>query len=61
MSKLEGAKLAPNDFTEEQLEAFRKQRTRRSWALAIALALFCVTFYVLTLVKMGPALFDRAL
>ena len=38
-----------------------KVRRRRSVALAIALALFAITFYTLTIVKMGPALFDRAL
>ena len=38
-----------------------KVRRRRSIALAIALALFAITFYTLTIVKMGPALFDRAL
>ena len=36
-------------------------RHRRSIALGIALALFAVTFYLLTIVKMGPALFDRSL
>lgn len=36
-------------------------RRRRSIALAIALAIFAVTFYTLTIVKMGPALFDRAM
>ena len=61
MAELSGAKLAPNGMTDEQLVAFRKQRSRRSWALALALAVFAVTFYVLTIVKMGPALFDRAL
>ena len=38
-----------------------KVRRRRSIALAIALALFALTFYALTIIKMGPALFDRAL
>lgn len=36
-------------------------RRRRSIALAIALALFAFTFYTLTIVKMGPSLFDRML
>ncbi len=36
-------------------------RRRRSIALGIALALFAVTFYALTIIKMGPALFERAL
>ena len=55
------AKVAPNGLTAEQDAMFRKQRNRRSLALAVALALFALTFYVLTIVKMGPAIFDRAL
>ncbi len=61
MATQTGAQLAPNQLTPEQDAAFRKQRRRRSLALAAALALFALTFYVLTIVKMGPALFDRAL
>lgn len=61
MAQTPGAKLAPNGMTAEQEAAFRKQRRRRSLALAAALALFALTFYVLTIVKMGPALFDRAM
>lgn len=41
--------------------ALTRVRRRRSIALAGALALFALTFYVLTIVKMGPALFDRGL
>jgi hypothetical protein len=58
---------APNEIshiepeTPEQSAARARIRRRRSIALAIALALFAVTFYTLTIVKMGPALFDRAL
>ena len=58
---------APNEIRAVELEspemvaARAKVRRRRSIALAIALALFAVTFYTLTIVKMGPALFDRAL
>jgi hypothetical protein len=61
MATESGAKLAPNGMTAAQEEAFRKQRRRRSLALAGALALFALTFYVLTIIKMGPALFERAL
>ena len=61
MAEQSGAKLAPNGMTEEQDAAFRKQRRRRSIALAVALALFALTFYALTIIKMGPALFERAL
>jgi hypothetical protein len=58
---------APNEMshlepdTPEQAAARARIRRRRSIALAIALALFALTFYALTIVKMGPALFDRAL
>lgn len=45
----------------EVAAARAKIRRRRSIALGIALALFAITFYTLTIVKMGPALFDRAL
>lgn len=37
------------------------RRRRRNIALALALAAFAVIFYVLTLAKLGPGLFDRAL
>jgi hypothetical protein len=47
--------------TPELAAARAKLRRRRSIALGIALALFALTFYMLTIVKMGPALFDRAL
>jgi hypothetical protein len=40
---------------------FVARRRRRSIALALALAGLVVIFYVLTIVKMGPGLFDRAL
>ncbi|MBE7733850.1 hypothetical protein [Devosia faecipullorum] len=61
MATQTGAHLAPNNMTPEQDAAFRKQRRRRSVALAGALILFALTFYVLTIVKMGPGLLDRAL
>ncbi|WEK03083.1 MAG: hypothetical protein P0Y65_12805 [Candidatus Devosia phytovorans] len=47
--------------TPEVAAARARVRRRRSIALAIALAIFAITFYTLTIVKMGPALFDRAL
>jgi hypothetical protein len=40
---------------------FRAARRRRSIALGLVLAAFALMFYVLTIVKMGPGLFDRAL
>jgi len=45
----------------EAAAARARIRRRRSIALAIVLALFALTFYALTIVKMGPALFDRTL
>jgi len=48
------AKLDP----EAELVA---RRRRRSIALALALGALAIIFYVLTIVKMGPALFDRPL
>ena len=58
---------APNEIREviiypPEIEAARaKVRRRRSLALGAALFLFAVTFYELTIIKMGPALFDRAI
>ena len=58
---------APDEVRVVEIEAPEvaaaraKVRRRRSIALAIALGLFAVTFYALTIIKMGPALFDRAL
>jgi hypothetical protein len=58
---------APDEIHHVEIEspevaaARARVRRRRSIYLAIALALFALTFYTLTIVKMGPALFDRAL
>ena len=38
-----------------------RTRRRRSIALGAVLALFAVIFYVLTIIKMGPGILDRAL
>jgi hypothetical protein len=37
----------------------RKRRRRRSIALALALGALVVLFYVLTIAKLGPQLFQR--
>jgi hypothetical protein len=37
------------------------RRRRRSIALGLVLGAIVIIFYVLTIVKMGPAVFDRAL
>jgi hypothetical protein len=47
--------------TAEEVALRRKTQRRRSIALALALGGFALIFYILTIVKMGPALFDRAL
>lgn len=50
---------ASNDHIDE--EALKASRRKRSIAMAIALGAVVVIFYVLTIVKMGPALFERGL
>jgi len=47
--------------TADEATLRRKAQRRRSIALALALGGFALIFYILTIVKMGPALFDRAL
>ncbi len=47
------------DFVE-LTELQKKTRRRRSIALALMLAALVVVFYVATIVKFGPAIFDRA-
>lgn len=47
------------DENNEQME--KDNRRKRSIALAVALGLLAVVFYTLTIVKMGPGLFDRTL
>ena len=37
------------------------RRRRRNVALGVVLAALVLIFYVLTIAKMGPAVFDRAL
>ena len=42
-------------------EAQKKARRNRNIAIAIALAALVIIFYIATIVKMGPAILDRAL
>ncbi|WP_306141364.1 hypothetical protein [Roseibium sp. MMSF_3412] len=44
-------------LTEEQ----QKKRRSRSIAIALALLALVVLFYVVTIVKLGPSVMDRAL
>lgn len=41
--------------------ALKASRRKRSIALAIVLAVVVVIFYALTIVKLGPAVFERGL
>lgn len=48
---------APRDEEAE----FAARRRKRSIALGLALGALVIIFYVLTIVKLGPAMFDRPL
>ena len=50
----------PTQITPEEAERRAGQR-RRALLLAIVLGVIAVLFYVLTIVKMGPAVFNRDL
>lgn len=45
------------ELTEKQKKA---QRSRSVW-LAVVLVAMVVMFYLITIVKLGPSLFDRAM
>jgi hypothetical protein len=42
-------------------EELKRRRRRNSIALGLVLAALAIIFYVLTIVKMGPAVFNRDL
>lgn len=44
-----------------QTEAQKKARRSRSFAIGLALAALVVIFYLATIAKFGPAIFERAL
>lgn len=46
---------------DEQEQLRLKRQRRRSIATALGLVLFVLTFFVLTMVRMGPDLFVRPL
>ncbi len=48
--KPEGVRLTPEQ---------EKRRRQRNVAIGLAVAFFVVLFYVVTIVKLGPAVFDR--
>lgn len=51
--------MTPAPQTDEQLRI--KRQRQRSIAIAIVLAVIAATFYALTIIKLGPNLFDRPL
>ncbi len=44
-----------------QTERYRARQRRRSIAIALGLAILVAIFYALTIVKLGPAVFQRDL
>ena len=56
------AVTSPAPLPRTQLDAAAlARRRRRSIVLGLVLGALVITFYVLTIVKMGPAIFDRPL
>jgi hypothetical protein len=51
----------PQKIDEQQIQQVAKRRRQRNVALALVLAGLVLVFYVLTIAKMGPAIFNRAL
>lgn len=50
-----------NDLEREKETARKLAQRRRSVAIALLLAGVVIAFYVLTIVKMGPGVFNRDL
>lgn len=50
-----------SELTPEQMEDLKKRRRKRSIALALVLGALVVLFYAVTIVKIGPAIFQRPL
>jgi hypothetical protein len=55
------SELTPAPIPPPQDEALKRRRRRNSIALGLVLAALVVIFYALTIVKMGPAVFNRDL
>ena len=49
------------ELTPQPDEELKRRRRRNSIALGLVLAALVVVFYALTIVKMGPGVFNRAL
>lgn len=52
---------SPSDKQQALDAEFIARRRRRSIALGLALGAIVLIFYVLTIVKLGPHVFDRVL
>lgn len=52
---------SPSDKQQALDAEFIARRRRRSVALGLALGAIVLIFYVLTIVKLGPNVFDRVL
>lgn len=52
---------SPSDKQQALDAEFIARRRRRSIALGLALGAIVLIFYVLTIVKLGPNVFDRVL
>jgi len=50
-----------SELTPEQFEELKKRRRKRSIALALVLGALAILFYAVTIVKIGPAIFQRPL
>ena len=55
------AEPSKSPVSEQDQAEFMARRRQRSLALALALGAFVVLIFVLTIVKLGPAVFDRPL
>ncbi|MGJ8529767.1 hypothetical protein [Maritalea sp.] len=50
-----------SEMSAEQIEELKKRRRKRSIALGIVLGALAILFYAVTIVKIGPAIFQRPL
>lgn len=53
--------MAKDENNKTDMEKMMARRRRRSVALACVLGVVVLIFYALTIVKMGPGLFERVL
>lgn len=53
--------MSQDERPEVENEAFKRNRRRRSIAIAVTLAVLVAIFYALTVVKIGPTVLVREL